>query len=215
MDLKGMKTGSTKEQLLLLDHQIEHFEKMSRSLMESSNLGRRFKDRTFDNFKVEYQPEAYAKAYEYAKDFEDNRGNGLMMIGNAGTGKTHLAAAITHYVIEEFGATVKFGCFTDILTDIKKSFSTDEDIVRQLKEVPLLVIDDLGKERQSEWSDSILYEVINSRYEDYMPTIITTNLNPKQLEARFGEAILSRLFEMCDAINMSGTDIRKAERGKR
>ncbi len=180
--------------------------------MDNSNLGRRFKDRTFDNFKAEYQPEAFSKAYEYAKGFESNTGGGLILIGSAGTGKTHLAASITNFVITEYAVPVKFGSFIDILSDIKKSFTTDDDIVRKLKDIPLLVIDDLGKERSSEWSESILYDVINGRYEDYMPTIITTNLNPKQIEARCGEAIVSRLFEMCDAVPMNGADMRREQR---
>lgn len=206
------RNGYVKEQLMLVEHQIEHFEKMNQRLMDSSNLGRRFKDRTFDNFKAEYQPEAFSKAYEYAKGFESNDGAGLILIGSAGTGKTHLAASITNFVIAEYAVAAKFGSFIDILSDIKKSFTTDDDIVRKLKGIPLLVIDDLGKERSSEWSESILYDVINGRYEDYMPTIITTNLNPQQIEARCGEAIVSRLFEMCDAVPMNGTDMRMEQR---
>ena len=199
----------SKDRLILLNYQIEHYEKRSKELIDQTNLGRRFKDRTFDNFKIEYQPEAYAISYEYATGFNDNTGQGLFFMGNPGTGKTHLAAAITNYIVMELGIPVKFGNFIDLLSDIKKSFRSDEDIVQQLKEMPLLVIDDLGKERSSEWSESILYDVINGRYEDYMPTIITTNMTPKQVEGRFGEAVLSRLSEMCKGVVMSGKDFRR------
>lgn len=201
--------GAAKDRLMMLEYQIEQYEQRANTLMENSNLGRRFKERTFENFDKSLQPKAYEVAYKYAMDFENNNGGGLLFMGNAGTGKTHLAAAITNYIVSELGIAVKFGNFIDILSDIKKSFRTDDDIVRELKDIPLLVTDDLGKERSSEWSESILYEVINGRYEDYMPTIITTNLTPKQIEKRFGEAVLSRLSEMCTGVLMNGKDYRR------
>lgn len=199
---------SVKDRIILLQYQVDHYEKMGEKMKNETNLGERFKDRTFNTFRPNLQPKAYKIAYDYATNFENNNGQGLLFMGNPGTGKTHLAAAITNYITDEYGIAVKFGNFISILNDIKKSFHSDEDIVRKLKEMPLLVIDDLGKERRSEWSEMILYDVINGRYEDYMPTIITTNLDPEEVKERFGEAVLSRIIEMCTGVVMQGKDVR-------
>lgn len=191
--------------------ELKYIKDTSKRLLEESNLGRRFKERTFENFESKTLERAYKTAFEYAKRFEKNKGESLLFMGTPGTGKTHLAAAITNYVIREFGIPVKFGTFTDILESIKKTFrsASDEEVIENLVSVPLLVIDDLGKERKSEWSNSILYTVINRRYEDYLPVIITTNETMETLKKNVGEATLSRLIEMCDGVKMVGMDYRK------
>lgn len=185
-------------------------------LLEESNLGRRFKSRTFDTFQQDKNPTAYQKAFDYAEGFESNKGEGLLFSGTPGTGKTHLAAAITNHIIFQFSIAVKFGSFIDILEDIKKTFgkkydkkADDDDLLEQLIEIPLLVIDDIGKENSTDWSNSILYRVINRRYEDYKPIIITTNYSIKELEQNIGKATFSRIIEMCDGIKMDGNDFRK------
>ena len=71
------------------------------------------------------------------------------------------------------------------------------------------MIDDLGKEKQTEWSNSILYQVINRRYENFLPVIITTNETMGDLERNIGQATLSRLIEMCDGVRMDGKDYRR------
>jgi len=201
--------GEAKERAMLLEQQLNAFEERSRKMVDNSNVGRRFKGRTFSNFDRAKQPKAYDICKKFADGFQENTGKGIILVGDPGTGKTHLAAAITNYITSELGVAVKFGNFVDILNDIKRSFHSDEDVVRELKKMPLLVIDDLGKERRSEWSEMILYDVINGRYEDYMPTIITTNLSPRQIEERFGEATFSRIFEMCVGVIVQGADVRK------
>lgn len=197
------------DQLEAVEREINRYEKLSKDLLEQSNLGRRFKERTFENFKPVDFPAAFKTAVDYATGFEKNTGQGLIFTGTPGTGKTHLAAAITNYIIAEFGIPVKFGSFISILDDVKKSFKTDDEVIEKLLEVPLLVIDDLGKERQTEWSNSILYQVVNGRYENYLPVVITTNESMAALEANIGKATLSRLVEMCSGVRMDGKDFRK------
>ena len=63
----------------------------------------------------------------------------------------------------------------------------------------------------TEWNREKLFEVINARYEDYLPTIITTNLTPKQMQAEFGDAVYSRIIEMCDAVVLGGEDKRRTK----
>lgn len=202
-----------KDQLETVERELSRYAKKSTELLENSNLGRRFRDRTFETFNTADFNTAYRVAVEYAQSFEENTGQGLLFIGTPGTGKTHLAAAITNYIISAFGIPVKFGSFISILDDVKKSFKTDEEVIEKLLKVPLLVIDDLGKERQTEWSNSILYQVINGRYENYLPVTITTNASMRTLEENIGQATISRLIEMCSGVKMVGKDYRKERLG--
>lgn len=199
------------ENVKRLREELEREEAEARKLLEESDLGRRFRERTFENFDKERFPRAYEIARAYAGTFEEfaESGKGLLFTGTPGTGKTHLAAAIANHVITTLGTPVKFGGFINILDSVKRSFDTDEDVVARISEAPLLVIDDLGKEKQTEWSNSILYQVINQRYEDFLPVIITTNEDMGTLEWKIGKATLSRLIEMCDGVKMEGKDYRK------
>jgi DNA replication protein DnaC len=204
-----------KDQVEMQENRILQKMNEANNLLEKSNLGRRFKNRTFETFDKNKNASAYEKAFNYADTFDKNDGQGLLFIGSCGTGKTHLAAAITNHIITEFGIAVKFGSFVDLLADIKKTWSKEseqdeDDMIRPLLDVELLVIDDIGKEKSSEWSNSVLYRVINRRYENYKSTIITSNLSIKELEQAIGEATVSRIIEMCNGIKMDGEDVRKS-----
>lgn len=78
-----------------------------------------------------------------------------------------------------------------------------------MKSCDLLILDDLGKEKQTEWTNQILYEVINSRYEHRKPIVVTTNYSAQELSNRIDSAVVSRLFEMCAFVNVTGVDHRK------
>ena len=208
------KVVDLKNYIETIEWNIEYTTKTAEQLLERSNLGRRFKTRTFETFDKTKNEEAYKKTFEYADSFDANDGNGLLLIGTCGTGKTHLAAAITNHIISEFGIPVKFGTFIDLLSDVKSTFDNDSnekenDIIDKFVKIDLLVIDDIGKEKNTEWSNSILYRVINRRYENYKPVIITSNLTIAELEKEIGEATVSRIIEMCDGVKMNGKDARK------
>lgn len=200
-------------------------EKVTR-LLGSSGIKRRFQQRTFPNFRCD-TPER-KKNYQIAKEYADNfayhkaRGDGLYIEGTNGTGKTHLAAAIALQLIHE-GIPVICKTSSDLLMDIRRTFdssSTNEAQVLDIyKRVDLLIIDDLGKEQCSDWSMSTLYSILNDRYEDMKPTIVTTNYNadglvnaltPKGFDNTKIVAIISRLKETSTVMTMAWDDIRSS-----
>lgn len=175
-----------------------------------AKLGRRFRSRTFDN----YRPNAEnTTAVNACKRFVDNvdrkDGNGLIIIGPYGVGKTHMAAAITNALLDK-GIPCLFDTFSGHLATLKAEIDSGEKRrhLDLMKRVPVLVIDDVGKEQVTDYTKNVLFDVINSRYEAYLPVVITTNYNAKQLETYLGGAIFSRICETCTAIAMRGEDYR-------
>lgn len=184
-------------------------------LLAKSGIGAKFRKRTFETFKVtENNQDAYYHAREFVDNFPNSRG--LLFMGPVGTGKTHLAAAIANRLIEKL-YTVIFGNITDIIAMVKTTYKkeselTELEIIDTLtKDVDLLVIDDLGKEYPTENTAVLLYQIINRLYENEKPIVITTNLVSEELKKRYqdkGEAIVSRITEMCKPVKMVGDDWR-------
>ena len=211
---KALSSGSPDSEVELLDlnivsceDAIAMYEERLKERMESCNLGARWQNRTFENFQPEAQPRAYDQCLAFAKRTANGANKSILLSGTVGTGKTHLAAAIAHYCIER-NLFVLFGNVVDIFQSLKNAFSTDEDILSDIKSMQLLVLDDLGKEKQSEWTQETIYSIINYRYENMLPTVITTNLTMSDLQSRLGAATVSRLMEMCDYVEMNGSDHR-------
>lgn len=181
-------------------------------LKKASDLGKRFADRTFDNFDKRGKEDIHKAAWAYAErdDLFNSSKNCLLFLGGVGTGKTHLAAAISNVLIER-GIPTLFGTFIDHLQKIKDEFNntTLDTYLSKMKSTPMLVIDDLGKERKSDWTQQILFDVINYRYEHMLPTIVTSNLNDNDLMNHVGNATASRLNEMSVAIHTIGEDYRR------
>lgn len=207
-----------RENLAIVEGQLEQCDRVVRRLKRDSRIGAKFAHRTFETFDSTKFPKAYNICLRYAKNFEQasRGGKGLILFGDAGTGKTHLASAISNCLMNDYFIPVKFGTFADLLDSLKDSFKTDRQtkIVKALGEIPLLVIDDLGKERYTEWASQILFQVIDRRYNKELPTIITTNLSPQALRERIGDPIMSRLSETCYGIQMKGENYRYAHREK-
>ena len=192
-------------------------------LFKQSKLGARFTTRAFENFKVNPQNKvAYETALKYATEFERFKAEGMGIIFNGpyGTGKTHLAASIAHELIKR-EIPVVFGTTISLLGMIKQSYDStkfsEDEVTTLYNEVELLIIDDLGKERVNEWVLEKLYLIVNSRYENNLPIVITTNYDIDGLTARLStdknretaEAVTSRLWEMCRGFRVEGEDWRK------
>lgn len=193
-------------------------------LLEDSGIKKRFRQRTFRNFvrDTPARTKCYTAAKEYADHFESHKtkGEGLYIEGTNGTGKTHLAAAIALQLIGQ-GIPVICKTGNDLLMDIKRAFDNPEikehEVLDIYRRVDLLVIDDLGKEQCSDWSISTLYSILNDRYENMKPTIITTNYNadgliqaltPKGYDDTKAAAIVSRLRETSSLLTMAWEDRR-------
>lgn len=196
-------------------------------ILGRSGIKKRFRNRTFDNFLTD-TPErlrCYKIAKRYAETFPEryNKGDGLYIEGTNGTGKTHLAAAIALQLISE-GIPVICKTSTDMLADIKKAYDSKEiaesKVLDVYKATDLLIIDDLGKEQCSDWSMTTLYAILNDRYEDMKPTIVTTNysaddlvkaLTPRGYDDSKIVAIISRLKETSTVLTMAWADYRTAK----
>jgi len=217
--------------------EAERLQRKINKLIKDSGIRGRFLNRTFERFEVN---EVNRKAFETAKRYADNfqamlprkspdgiveppkiECNGLLITGNYGTGKTHLAAAISNQLIRE-GIPVICMTMIDLLARIKQTFdrndeATETEIMKIYEEVPLLVIDDIGSEQPTEWGSTKIFSIINARYEAYMPVIVTTNYtgdelirrmtpigpNGQPLDSKNAEKTLDRLKEMCIGIEMN------------
>jgi DNA replication protein DnaC len=148
---------------------------------------------------------------------------GLYLTGQVGTGKTHTAwTAVGTWCIEAgitphhggetytgmYGPSVIFTRMTDLLDDLRPGDDARQR-VRDCQKAKLLIIDDLGAEKASEWTQERLYSVIDHRYANCLPLIVTSNLPPKNLSPQTGERAASRLAEMCTIVLMTGADRRK------
>ena len=158
------------------------------------------------NFKIEPGNKV---AYEATEEFIKDSKRGLLFFGQAGTGKTHLAVKIAL----ETKLKCKFVKIPRLLMELKANFDgssfENENIINKLSNMPLLILDDLGAEKASEWVAETIYVLIDERYGKMLPTIITSNYEPSLLAERLGDRILSRLSEMCRFIEIKTSDKRQ------
>lgn len=193
-------------------------------LRGDSGMRGRFLERTFENFQTPDSQTARAKetAEKYADSFGnlERKKNGLFILGDIGVGKTHLSAAIANRLIQN-GRPVMCMTMIDMLARIKATYDKKEisegEILKVYESIPLLIIDDMGKEPATEWGVSKIYAIINARYEGYKPTIVTSNYTDTELERRLtppggddttARATVDRLREMCEALVMEGQSWR-------
>lgn len=179
-------------------------------LRKESNLGIRFAKRTFETFDRSKDEDAYKQCLDYLERYKDDERNCLLIIGSYGTGKTHLAAAIANKLMDD-GVPVLFDTFSGHLNKLKAEFNGGKSVyLEQMKNIDMLMLDDIGKEKQTEWSQSIMFDVINFRYEHLLPIVMTTNLQGEApIKAYLGGAVWSRLCEMCSGVRTKGRDYRQ------
>ena len=148
---------------------------------------------------------------------------GLFLHGEKGTGKTKLAAIIANERARA-GSPVLFASVPDLMADIRRSFKdgTTSEAVQAVKNASFLVLDDLGAEKMTEWVGEQLFCIVNHRYNECLQTVVTSNYSPTQVIAHMatvdgrgnviddmqGQRIMSRIYEMCERVEIRGADWR-------
>src|SRR5207237_9858276 len=146
---------------------------------------------------------------------------GLFLEGQPGVGKTHLAVAVLKQVIHASGGRGLFYDTRDLLRVIRSTYdpsirTTEVEVLRPVMTADLLVLDDLGAEKTSEWVDETMNLIVNTRYNERRLSIFTSNYpdipddtEPNSLLFRIGARMRSRLHEMCEFVVMDGADYRE------
>jgi len=164
----------------------------------------RFADRSFENYSATTldQQQAVSICREYAESFpyHAQRGRSLMLLGNVGTGKTHLATAIGNHIIRQFSLAALYVTAGSVIRHVKSSFDRDtahnEVQAYQLFAAPdLLILDEVGVQNATEFERTVMFELINSRYEAMKPTIVISNRSRDELPTYMGDRVVDRLRE--------------------
>ncbi|MFD9070565.1 ATP-binding protein [Streptomyces lasiicapitis] len=142
------------------------------------------------------------------------QGRSLLLLGPTGTGKTHQA----YGAIRELAITGVVACWittttADLYAALRPRHGIDSEAeFRRFRDARILLIDDLGADRKpTEFTEEVNFRLINHRYEHHLPTLITSNLLPKEISDRLGDRVTSRLIEMCQRVVFTGPDRRRGE----
>jgi DNA replication protein DnaC len=213
-------------------------EKKAAKLFKDSRLPQNLQKCTFDSFKFKYYARncvdleigisyydlakhAFEAAQGFVKRFSEDPGaDGLLFTGQVGSGKTYLACCIANILLQS-GRTVLFVVVPDLLDQIRSTFDssknneefTEFDLLDMARQVPLLILDDLGAHNYTEWTRNKIYSIINYRLNHRLPVIVTTNISPEDMAVYLGERTTSRLLEMCRPYRLLvDMDIRAIQR---
>ena len=215
-DMKKLQMLEEEKKLQMMQEFANKVDK----IIKNSKMSKRNLNYKFENFEVNSNNK---KVYQSLKEYSEKLANsverkGLILVGNNGVGKTHLACSIANELIKN-GIPIIYGTLINLLAELKNTYDVDNNIsemkiIKLYEKVDLLIIDDLGKEKPSEWGLEKLFTIINSRYENNLPVIITTNYDQNSLinrlsinrEIETAKSIISRLYEMCYLVKIEDRD---------
>ncbi|MBN1936843.1 MAG: ATP-binding protein [Anaerolineae bacterium] len=180
---------------VVLKRQIERMQRYS-------SLSGQAREQRFGNFSCQGRANAATPAFNAAVQFAGDPRGWLVLYGGVGCGKSHLAAAIVYHLIHTRCIPALFLTAPSLLEAIKATFGAEGDgrapddhqLIRLAQDAPVLVLDDLGAEYPSAWSENVLYLILDHRYRNEMPTVIVSNLHPKDLPARLASRIQDRVL---------------------
>lgn len=173
-------------------------------LIDNAGIARRFEACEFDNYQAINQDAAknLASCQRYTHSWPERlkAGTGLVMTGNCGTGKNHLAVSIAKSIIRDHLAKVEITDVMRLTRAVKSTWRhnaemTEEDVIERFASLDLLIIDEVGVQFGSPTEMTILQEIINARYESILPTILISNLTFDQLKETIGERIVDRVTD--------------------
>jgi DNA replication protein DnaC len=194
-----------------------------KKLLEAARIPRRYEWCSLSNYQPAANNGSHLRAFNYAfrlaREYS-SADRGLLFMGPCGVGKTHLSVAILRELIEKKGATCLFYEFGSLLKEIQNSYNpisqtSELTVLAPVIEAEVLVLDELGATKPTDWVRDTMMQVINARYNEKKLTIFTTNytdtgrtLIEETLEDRIGVRLRSRLYEMCKTIVVEGEDYR-------
>ncbi|HEX8179622.1 MAG TPA: ATP-binding protein [Pyrinomonadaceae bacterium] len=194
-------------------------------LIEASRIPRRYDECSLHNFFPAPNNGSQLKAFNYAfrlvREYAPpGDGRGLLMMGPVGVGKTHLAVAILRGLMEK-GVPCLFYEFGTLLKEIQDSYNpisktSELKVLAPVYQAEVLVLDELGASKPTDWVRDTMMQIIGTRYNDRRLTIFTTNYSDARraatdetLEDRIGVRLRSRLYEMCKTVQLDGEDYRR------
>ena len=199
-------------------------EQQQSRLLEQSRIPRRYENCTLANYRPapsnETQLQAFNFAFKLVSGFSAVN-HGLLFMGPVGVGKTHLAVAILRELMERKGVPCLFYEFGSLLKEIQNSYNpisqtSELKVLSPVFEAEVLVLDELGASKPTDWVRDTMMQIINTRYNDRRLTIFTTNYrdecgqhSEETLEDRIGVRLRSRLYEMCKTVVIDGEDYRR------
>lgn len=210
--------GMTREEILAHDEEIRQREAKQEEaerleLYRKSGVPERYYNESLDTYRVtnEMQKVAAQAMGLFLREIKCGAFRTLVLIGTAGTGKTHLASG----AVREFGG--KYATAPDIVEEVRraKSFSADQtekQIIDHYSHIKLLVVDEIGRGIAATDEKYMLYQIINARYNTRKPTVLISNFTKADFLKYIGVAAADRLVESGDIVEMNGESYRKLRR---